>query len=112
MSCLGRTYTEVPDARDPREFLAGLRAGRGNVAGESGNYWKLTRAIWEIGNSLIRERRAAALLSPLMALIPAITLANFALELTFAWTWKRRIVKNLRTARSAPIAVPSVIPTS
>lgn len=93
MASLGRTHTEVAGVRDSREFLAGLRAGRGTVAGESGNYWKLTRAVWEIGSSLIRERPIAALLSPLMALIPAITLANLALELGFVWKWGTRATK-------------------
>ncbi len=91
MACLGRTYTEVPGARDSREFLAGLRAGAGRVAGESGNYWRLTRAIWEIGTRLIRECPGAALLSPLLALIPAITLMNLALEGAFVAKWGRRV---------------------
>jgi predicted metal-dependent phosphoesterase TrpH len=91
MTSLGRTYTEVAGARDSREFLAGLRAGAGRVAGESGNYWKLTRAIWEIGTRLIRECPGAAVLSPLLALIPAITLMNLALESVFVAKWGRRV---------------------
>ncbi len=61
LASVGRTYTEVPNVRDAREFLRGLRAGHGRVAGESGNYWKLTLAIWEIGISLMREHRATIL---------------------------------------------------
>jgi predicted metal-dependent phosphoesterase TrpH len=91
MACLGRTHTEVEGARDPREFLAGLRAGAGRVAGESGNYWKLTRAIWEIGARLIRECPGAAILSPLLGVIPAITLMNLALEFAFVSKWGRRV---------------------
>jgi predicted metal-dependent phosphoesterase TrpH len=91
MTCLGRTYTEVTGARDSREFLAGLRAGAGKVGGESGNYWKLTRAIWEIGARLIRECPSTALLSPLLAVIPAITLMNLALEFAFLARWGRRV---------------------
>jgi predicted metal-dependent phosphoesterase TrpH len=87
MISLGRTYTEVPGARDREEFLAGLKRGRGAVAGESGNYGKLTRAIWEIGRDLMRERRPALLLAPLVALIPVVTLVNFAFELIFAQRW-------------------------
>jgi hypothetical protein len=76
---------------DPREFLDGLRQSRSVVAGVSGDYWKLTRAICEIGSHLIREHRAAALLSPLFALVPAITLVNYALEIWFADRWGRRV---------------------
>lgn len=103
MACLGRTHTEVAGARDPREFLAGLRAGSGRVAGESGNYWKLTRAIWEIGASLIRECPGAAVLSPLLGVIPAITLMNLALEFAFVSKWGRRV-----TAAQRPVPAGSV----
>ncbi|HTS78209.1 MAG TPA: PHP-associated domain-containing protein [Bryobacteraceae bacterium] len=91
LTCLGRTYTEVRGARDAKEFLAGLRHARSVVAGESGDYWKLTRAIFEIGTELVREHRAALLLAPLFALIPAITAVNYALELWFAQKWSRRV---------------------
>lgn len=91
LGSLGKTYTQVHGARDPREFLAGLRQARSVVAGVSGDYWKLTRAICEIGSELIREHRAAALLAPLFALVPAITLVNYALELWFADKWGRRV---------------------
>jgi predicted metal-dependent phosphoesterase TrpH len=91
LASLGRTYTEVHGVRDAREFLEGLRQSRSTVAGESGDYAKLTRAICEIGGNLIREHRAAALLSPLFALVPAITLVNYALELWFAGKWGRRV---------------------
>jgi predicted metal-dependent phosphoesterase TrpH len=100
MASLGRTHTSVPDVRNSREFLAGLRAGAGRVAGESGNYWKLTRAIWEIGVSLIREVPAAAVLSPLMALIPAITVANLGLESAFVAKWARRVTDPQASGRN------------
>jgi predicted metal-dependent phosphoesterase TrpH len=91
MESLGRTYTEVPGARDREEFLAGLKLGRSRVAGVSGDYWKLTRAIWDIGCDLMRERRGMILLAPLLALVPAITLVNLAAELEFAHRWGRRV---------------------
>jgi predicted metal-dependent phosphoesterase TrpH len=91
LASLGRTYTEVHGARDAREFLDGLRQSRSVVAGESGSYAKLTRAIWEIGGELMCEHPAAALLAPLFALVPAITLVNYALELWFADKWGRRV---------------------
>ncbi len=91
MESLGRTYTEVRGARNPEEFLAGLKLGRGRVAGISGDYWKLTRAIWSIGCDLMREHRMALLLAPLLAAVPVITMVNFALEYEFATRWARRV---------------------
>ncbi len=91
MEALGRTYTEVPGARNRDEFIAGLKLGLGRVHGVSGDYWKLTRAIWSIGCDLMREHRGALLLAPLLAAVPAITLVNLALELEFAMRWGRRV---------------------
>jgi predicted metal-dependent phosphoesterase TrpH len=91
MECLGRTYTEVAGARTPAEFLEGLRLGQGAVRGESGDYWKLTRAIADIGCSLIREHRWTLVLTPLMAAIPFITLANLLRETYFAHAWGRKL---------------------
>jgi len=87
---LGRTFTEVPGACCRSEFLAGLKQGRSVAAGESGSYWKLTRAVWTIGWNLIRERRWASVLAPLLAVVPAVTVVNLALELMFARKWGRR----------------------
>jgi predicted metal-dependent phosphoesterase TrpH len=109
MESLGRTYTEVPGARDSQEFLDGLRAGRGTVAGESGNYWKLTRAIWEIAASFMRERPLAMLLMPLATLIPVVTLVNLALEFAFARSWGRR-VDSPGTIWPGTIARPAIAP--
>jgi len=91
LASLGRTYTDVHGVSNPHEFLEGLRQSRSMVAGESGSYVKLTRAICEIGAGLMREHPAAVLLSPLFALVPAITLVNYALELWFADKWGRRV---------------------
>jgi len=91
LACLGRTYTEVPGARGRREFIAGLKRGRSIVAGESGDYWKLTRAVWGIGRHLIRERQWTVTLAFLLPLVPVVTLANLILELSFARTWGRRM---------------------
>jgi len=93
LAYLGRTYTEVPGARNRREFLDGLKHGRGIAAGESGDYWKLTCAVWRIGRELIREKAWAILLAPLMALVPMVTLVNFAMEAAFADKWGRRTAK-------------------
>lgn len=104
MGSLGRTFTEVSGARTPEEFLNGLKLGRNRVQGESGNYWKLTRAIVAVGCGLIREHPITVLLAPLLASVPAITLVNLALELAFAQKWSRRAAWNgSAVPRQAPI---------
>jgi predicted metal-dependent phosphoesterase TrpH len=101
LACLGRTYTEVPEARDRAEFLSGLKLGRTLVHGESGDYWKLTRAVWEIGWALVGERRWACLLTPLLVALPAVIVVNLVLELAFARKWGNRV-------EQAHIALPAV----
>ena len=90
LASLGRTYTEVHGARDRNQFMEGLRRGRGSACGDSGDYMKLTRAVCEIGFEMLRERRWTAVLSPLMAAIPLVTLAHLSLETVFAHKWGRR----------------------
>ena len=87
LASLGRTYTEVHNVRDRREFMDGLKRGRGNAIGDSGDYIKLTRAVSEIGFEMLREKRWTTLLSPPMAAIPLVTLAHLALETMFAHKW-------------------------
>lgn len=89
MRCLGRTWTRVPGARDTEEFLEGLKGGRTLVEGESGDYAKLTRTVFDIGCGLLREHPWARTLAPLIALIPAVTLANVLWETWFAYKWGR-----------------------
>jgi len=100
MASLGWTYTKVPGARNASEYLAGLKQGRTRVAGESGAYWKLTRAVASIGCLLMRERRSALVLLPLLAAVPLITLVNFGLEYAFAHKWSRRVLWNSAVPRS------------
>src|SRR5271154_1389731 len=49
LASVGMAYTEVPGARDKDEFFAGLRAGCGRAAGESGSTARLARDIFAIG---------------------------------------------------------------
>ncbi len=93
LASLGKTYTAVPGARTAQEFLEGLKQGRGQVAGDAGDTWKLTKAVWSIGASMMREKPWTAALTPLMALVPAITIANFFMELSFAAKWGNRMTK-------------------
>ena len=89
LECLGSTYTTVAGARGVQDFIAGLRHGSGRVEGSFGDYTKLTRAILEIGADLVREHHWAIALLPLMLLVPAVTLANYAAEFVFEARWSR-----------------------
>src|SRR6202171_1265087 len=104
----GTTFTEVPGARDKAEFLAGLRAGWGRPCGDSGAYWKLTRAVLQIGFGMMQEKRWTVLLAPLAALVPVLTVANYLMEVGFAQHWRRRVSPAARRLspswRSKPIS--------
>jgi predicted metal-dependent phosphoesterase TrpH len=87
METLALTYTEATGADGIRSYLEAVRHGRGQVAGASGNYAKLTRAVLGIGSSLVRERPWTVVLTPLMLAVPLVTLANYFCELNFHARW-------------------------
>ena len=87
---LARTFTEVPGASNAGEFLAGLRRGQSVAIGESGDYFKLTSAVFAIGGSLIRTTPWMGLFAALLAAAPAVTLANYFREMAFAWYWGQK----------------------
>jgi predicted metal-dependent phosphoesterase TrpH len=87
---LARTFTEVSGASNAQEFLAGVRRGQSVAMGESGDYFKLTSAVFAIAGSLIRASPWMTLCVGLLPLAPAITLANYARELAFAWYWGQK----------------------
>ncbi|MBI2679461.1 MAG: PHP domain-containing protein [Candidatus Solibacter usitatus] len=91
LAALGSTYTEVPGARTKSEFLDGLRRGQSRVHGESGEYWKLTRAVLSIGRALMRDKAWTVMLAPLLAAVPAITLATWLNDLAFGAKWSGRL---------------------
>ncbi len=91
LETLALTYTEVAGADGIAEYLDALRNGRGRAAGASGSYAKLTRAVLGIGASLVRERRWAFTLAPLMLAVPLVTLVNYFCELSFHARWSRAI---------------------
>ncbi len=105
LQSLGRTYTEVPGARTPAEFLDGLKGGAGVVRGESGDYWKLTRAVAEIGISMMREHLWTLALSPLLAAVPIVTAGNLLRETCFAHAWGRKLPLD-RPQNGAWVAAP------
>jgi hypothetical protein len=91
LASLGASFAEVPGARDKDEFFAGLRAGYGQLGGESGNYWKLTRDIILLCREMMREDRWTILLAPLLALVPAGTGVNYLCDLDFVRRWGARV---------------------
>jgi predicted metal-dependent phosphoesterase TrpH len=91
LASLGLTYTEIPGATDAQTFLEGVRRGQTRVDGASGGYWRLTRAIFEIGLGLMGEKPWTAAFAPLMLAIPMITLGNQASEFLFEHRWSRRM---------------------
>jgi predicted metal-dependent phosphoesterase TrpH len=101
LSSLGRTYTTVAGARTREDFLDGLKQGRSAVTGVSGDVWKLTKAVCSIGGSMVREKPWTAILTPLMAFVPAITIVNFLMELSFAAKWGARMAPLVKTPVSA-----------
>jgi predicted metal-dependent phosphoesterase TrpH len=100
---VGSAWTEVPDARNAEEFLAGLRAGRGRVQGKSGNYWKLMTDVLQIIAGLFEENRRARWLAPAVAALPVVTLINLVLEAAFAGRWSFELL------RGQPVKAPAIL---
>jgi len=95
MKSVGSCWTEVKDARDKQEFLAGVRLGLGEARGASGSFWKLTRDVLWIGCQMIRERPATLPMIFLSPAAPVITLVNYMLEVRFVNKWTPRVLPPL-----------------
>jgi predicted metal-dependent phosphoesterase TrpH len=107
LAALGLTHTEVPGARNVREFMDGLRGGFSRAHGTSGNYWALTKAVWKIGANLVCDKPWTIALSPLFLAVPVVTLGNLFREYAFERKWSRRIV-NGSTLPLAPDCVTEI----
>lgn len=88
----GTAWTEVTGARNKKEFLAGLRAGRGQLGGHSGGYAKLTGDVLAIGVEMMRENACTRLLAPLAVLVPAFTALNYWNERRFGKRWALEVL--------------------
>lgn len=84
---VGRTYTEVPGARNIDEFFAGLRTGHGHVRGAHGSYAKLTADVYRIVWALWMEKPWTIALMPLSLLVPACTAGHWLNEIRFCKKW-------------------------
>ncbi len=89
---VGTAYTEVLGARDKDEFFAGLKAGKGRVAGESGCFSKLTRDVFLIASEMMREKCWTVLLTPLAILVPVVTYWNYRDEHAFSRRWAAEVL--------------------
>lgn len=96
---LGTTYTEVRGARSTAEFLAGLRAGHGNVCGAQGSYFKLTADVYRIGRAMFGEKPATLLLLPLAVLVPAFTMGHWLSEIRFCRRWRAALAEGEAPSR-------------
>jgi predicted metal-dependent phosphoesterase TrpH len=96
---LGHTYTQVPTAAGVESYLLGLKRGRSKVWGASGNYFKLTRVIVEIGLQMTGENEWATALAPLLLAVPIVTLFSYVSEIIFADKWARRVMNEGNLAR-------------
>ncbi len=85
-------YTEVWGARNKDEFFAGLRAGKGRAAGNSGSYAKLTRDVLIIGVRAMRENYWKAILAPLALAVPVAAFLNYRSERKFGELWAKKIL--------------------
>ena len=88
LASAGRTFTRVQGAASINDYLEGLRRGQCLPAGESGDFLRLTSAVFGIGASLMREKRWMLAFGWLFVAIPPAVLVNYLKEISFAWYWK------------------------
>lgn len=107
---LGRAFTEVPGARNKREYLNSLKAGRGRVRGLSGGFRVCTRAVWTIASNIPKEHPWTLLLAPVLMAVPFVTLGSALHDGLFAKSWSRRI--GIRGTWAPQESCPTVVSDS
>jgi predicted metal-dependent phosphoesterase TrpH len=100
---LACTYTEVPGARNAREFLDGLRWGKGRAEGVRGDWFRVTADVLTIAGLMMRERPWTLALAPLLLGVPVVTFFNTIRERRFAEYWVQRLA--LDRERTLPVAI-------
>jgi predicted metal-dependent phosphoesterase TrpH len=101
---LGTAFTEVRGARNRVEFIEGLKMRQARVHGRHGSYYRLTRDLLWLALRMIREQPSAAILLPLVSLIPLVTLGNYVNELAFSRRWRQNVGQDPdRSASPKPI---------
>ena len=116
MRSVGCAYTVVPGARDKREFLEGLRRGRGRVRGQVGGVWKLTRDVLAIGRNMVRENPWTLPVATLGVAVPVVILGNYIVENVFARWWMAQCRRarargswQAEAGRAVPVAGGAVV---
>lgn len=99
LNAAARAYTEVPGARNRREFFAGLRAGRARLRGRAGSWPQLTRDVLQIAGDVAREHPLAVALAPIVPLLPAATALQFLFDYIAAGWWRRTLLEPAGGAR-------------
>lgn len=102
-------YTEVPGARTKEEFFTGLRARKGIVAGDSGNWLKLTRDVLLIGAGTLVEKPWTLLLTPLAFFVPVATILNQRGERKFGEFWAAKVLNEAQAQRQPWLSVPQSV---
>ena len=112
LASVGMAFTEVPGARNKREFFAGLKNGAVRVGGESGSFPRLTRDVFLIAFEMMREKSWTALLAPLAVLVPVITFWNYRSEDAFGRRWAPQVLdrplRSSKRIRWASISQPAL----
>jgi predicted metal-dependent phosphoesterase TrpH len=98
ISGVGRTYTEVPAARNADEFLSGLRAGNAQIHGVHGSYAKITVDVYRIIRALLDDQPWTLPLMPLAVLVPAFTAGHWLKEILFCCKWSSKLNGTRKTA--------------
>jgi predicted metal-dependent phosphoesterase TrpH len=111
MRSVGCAYTVVPGARDKREFLEGLRRGRGRVRGQVGGFWKLTRDVLAIGRNMVRENPWTLPIATLGVAVPLVVLGNYIVENAFARWWMARC-RRARALGSWKVGAGGAVPVA
>jgi hypothetical protein len=96
---VGRTYTEVPGARNVEEFFSGLRAGNSVVHGVHGSYRKITADVYRIVRSLLQAEPWTLPLMPLAVFVPAFTAGHWLNEMRFCLKWSAKLDTRKKAAR-------------
>jgi predicted metal-dependent phosphoesterase TrpH len=94
---LGRTFTEVPGARNTQEFLSGLRDGNSVVHGVHGSYRKITADVYRIVRSLLYAEPWTLPLMPLAVFVPAFTAGHWLNEILFCRKWSAKLHSGKKT---------------
>lgn len=106
---LAQAYTEVQGARSVREYLDGLRHGRGQVGGLSGGYRRITADVTGVAMAFLRDQPWAFPLLPFLLGIPVATFFHCWRERRFAQRWCAHLSRNIAGATIAE-AIAEVAP--